>query len=484
MLDYNQVKQLAQKANVIPVYRSIPADLDTPVSAYLKLAAGKRESFLLESVEGGEKLARYSFLGFDPFLVIEGAVDGVTLRKGRKRRRMPTDPLAFLAELFSFYRPAAVKGLPRFTGGGVGYFSYDMVRLLERLPDANEETIGWPLMRFGLYQHLVVFDHLRQEILLVANILHEPGERGLRRKFTEAHTWIDDCTRRLRRSARAPAPAAAAGETTVPHLDAKAFGAMVRRAKHRIREGDIFQVVLSQRWHIDSSRTSLEVYRRLRRINPSPYMFLIRFGRRAVIGASPEMLARVEKGTIETRPIAGTRPRGKDEAEDERLIRDLRADPKEIAEHTMLLDLGRNDVGRVSRPGTVEVAQMMAVEKYSHVIHLVSSVTGALQRKMSAVDGHFACFPAGTVTGAPKIRAMEIIDNLESERRGVYAGSIAYLDFWGNLDSCIAIRTIVKDARRYYVQAGAGIVADSKPMREFRETEAKAKALIQAIVGD
>jgi anthranilate synthase component 1 len=484
MLKYSDVRKLAEKANVIPVYRSIPADLDTPVSAYLKLAAKRRESFLLESIEGGEKLARYSFIGFDPFLIVEGNADSVTLKQGRRRRRLSTDPLAFLAELFSFYRPAAVSELPRFTGGGVGYFSYDTVRLLERLPDANEDTLGWPLMRFGLYQHLVVFDHLKQEILLIANILHEPGEKGLKRKYGQARDWIDASTARLQRSIRRPAPQKKARGELVAHLDAGTFSRMVRKAKHHIKEGDIFQVVLSQRWHVDSDRTALEVYRRLRRINPSPYMFLINSGDRAVIGASPEMLARIEKGTIETRPIAGTRPRGRDEAEDERLIRDLEADPKELAEHTMLLDLGRNDIGRVARPGSVQVAQKMDVEKYSHVIHLVSSVAGSLQRKMSAVDGHFACFPAGTVSGAPKIRAMEIIDDLENERRGVYAGSVAYLDFWGNLDSCIAIRTIVKDGRRYFVQAGAGIVADSKPMREFRETEAKARALTQAIIGD
>ncbi len=484
MLKFSHVRILAEKANVIPVYRTISADLDTPVSAYLKLAARRRESFLLESIEGGEKLARYSFIGFDPFLVIEGDVDCVTVRQGRTRRRLSTDPLSFLTELFSFYRPAAVRELPRFTGGGVGYFSYDIVRLLERLPDSNEETIGWPMMRFGLYQRLVVFDHLRQEMLLIANILHEPGEKGLKRKYTEACGWIDESVGRLRRSTRPPASGLSAKGELVAHMDARAFKGMVRKAKHYIREGDIFQVVLSQRWHVDSDRTALEVYRRLRRINPSPYMYLMRFGERAVIGASPEMLARVEKGVIETRPIAGTRPRGRDEAEDERLIRDLRTDPKELAEHTMLLDLGRNDIGRVSRPGTVRVTQKMAVEKYSHVTHLVSSVTGSLQRKMSALDGHFACFPAGTVSGAPKIRAMEIIDDLESERRGVYAGSIAYLDFWGNLDSCIAIRTIIKDGRRYYVQAGAGIVADSRPMREFRETVAKAKALTQAVIGD
>jgi len=483
MMPYREFRRLTRRANVIPVFTRIPADLDTPVSAYIKLTGRKTNTFLLESVEGGEKLARYSFLGYDPFLIVEATGSTVTLGQKNVRREIKTDPLMFIKELFSFYKPVVVEGLPRFTGGAVGYFSYDTVRLVENIPDNNPDHIGLPEMRFGLYQHLVVFDHLRQEIVVIANVLHEVGAAGLRAQYDEAIEYIERTVEKLRCAARAPQEATVGRARMKAHCSESEFRRMVQRARRYIREGDIFQVVLSQRWHVDSDRTALSVYRRLRRINPSPYMFLIRSGRQAIIGASPEMMVRVERGRIETRPIAGTRPRGKNEEEDGRRIKSLLADPKELAEHTMLLDLGRNDVGRVARTGTVAIGDQMIVEKYSHVIHLVSSVSGTMRRGCSPLDGHFACFPAGTVSGAPKIRAMEIIDELENERRGVYAGSIAYIDFWGNLDSCIAIRTIVKHGRRYYVQAGAGIVADSKPAREFKETEAKARALVEAVIG-
>ncbi|MFH1687281.1 MAG: anthranilate synthase component I [bacterium] len=483
MLSFSEVRDLNRKGNVIPVFERIPADLDTPVAAYLKLADKKRHAFLLESIEGGEKLARYSFVGFDPFLIITWDGEQVVLSQGRKQRRLDTEPQAFIRELFRFYRPVTIDGLPRFTGGAVGYFSYDTIRLFEKVPDENPDTIGLPALNLGLYKNLIAFDHLRQEIVVISNILHQPGEPGLRAKYRQAEAFLQQSIDRMHRPLKRPAAPRRAKGRIVAHYTEKEFAAMVRKAKRYIREGDIFQVVLSQRWHLDAPQPELDVYRRLRRINPSPYMFLIKAGDQAVIGASPEMLVRIENGQAETRPIAGTRPRGRNEAEDERLIRDLLQDPKELAEHTMLLDLGRNDLGRVSRPGTVVVKDKMIVEKYSHVTHLVSSVIGRLGRGSSPLDVHAACFPAGTVSGAPKIRAMEIIDELEKERRGVYAGSVAYIDFYGNLDSCIAIRTIVKNGRRYHIQAGAGIVADSQPKREFRETEAKAKALFEAVVG-
>ncbi len=483
MITLAEVRALGRKGNVIPVFDRIPADIDTPVLAYIKLASTKRDSFLLESIEGAEKLARYSFVGFDPFLVVEGAKNSVTVRKGQKSQCIQTEPLEFIKELFSVYKPVKVEELPRFTGGAVGYFSYDTVRWLEDIPDNNKSDIDLPMMRFALYDKIIAFDHLRQEILIIVNILHDSGEPGLKKKYDNAVSAIEQMSQKLQASGGRSRQAKPGGGKVVPHYSQSEFEKMVRKAKLYIREGDIFQVVLSQRWHVDSSCSALDVYRRLRRINPSPYMFLLKFGQNAVVGASPEMLVRVEKGTIETRPIAGTRPRGRDEKADERMINDLLADPKELAEHTMLLDLGRNDLGRVSKPGSVTVREQMVVEKYSHVIHLVSSVVGNMKKGVTPVDGHSACFPAGTVSGAPKIRAMEIIDELETTRRGIYAGSIAYLDFWGNLDSCIAIRTIVKKGTRYYVQAGAGIVADSKPAREFRETEAKAGALIEAIIG-
>ncbi len=483
MIGFAEIRRLNTRGNVIPVFERIPADLDTPVGAYIKLALGRKESFLLESIEGGEKLARYSFVGFDPFLVVEGDTDRVVLKQGGGKRVIDVNPLEFTRELFSFYRPVKVEGLPRFTGGAVGYFAYDAVRWLERLPDNNPDPVRMPTMHLGLYRNLVAFDHLRQEIVLICNILHEPGERGLRAKYNEAAQSIDTMKRRLASHRKAPADTPPNAKVNAHYTEAE-YKRMVQKARRYIKEGDIFQVVLSQRWSVKTNTAPLTVYRRLRRINPSPYMFLLNFGDSSVVGSSPEMLVRVERGEIETRPIAGTRPRGKDAAQDEKMIDDLLNDQKELAEHTMLVDLGRNDVGRVSTPGSVSVRERMIIEKYSHVIHIVSSVVGKLERGISPIEGLAACFPAGTVSGAPKIRAMEIIDELEKERRGVYAGAVAYVDFWGNLDSCIAIRTVFRKGDTYYVQAGAGIVADSRPAREYRETVAKAGALLTALAGD
>ncbi len=483
MISFNEVRKLNKHGNVIPIYEKLPADLDTPVSAFMKLARKKKESFLLESIEGGEKLARYSFVGFDPFLKIECDGNKIALMQGNKRKTIEADPLDFIRELFSFYKPVKVDSLPRFTGGGVGYFSYDSIRLVEDIPDTNNDEIQLPDIRIAMYQNIVVFDHLKQEILVIANILHDHGTPGLRKKYECAVEHIKGTSQRLSRHLHAKPEESTGTSRLVSRTERKVFERNVRKAKKYIKEGDIFQVVLSQRWHVDSEVQPLTVYRRLRRINPSPYMFLLNCGTASIIGSSPEMMVRVEKGNVETRPIAGTRPRGRDDSHDARLMADLMNDEKELAEHTMLLDLGRNDIGRVSKAGTVEIKEKMIVEKYSHVMHIVSSVQGKLRKGCSPVEGLFSCFPAGTVSGAPKIRAMEIIDELESERRGIYAGAVAYLDFWGNLDSCITIRTVVRKNNRYYLQAGAGIVADSKPAREFDETKAKARALIQAVTG-
>jgi anthranilate synthase component 1 len=485
MISYHEAACLNRRGNVIPVFKRIPSDLETPVAAFMKLASGRRYACLLESIEGGEKLARYSFIGFDPFLLVEGRRGETILRSGKAISRLEVPPKQFLDDLFKVYRPAKVEGLPRFTGGAVGYFAYDTVRWVENIPGNNPDEIGMPEMIFGLYTGIVVFDHLKQEILVIANILHDHGKPGLRAKYTRAVRDIDAVVRRLNSPLRHRKSRSRRASSRLTPLNTQAeYTTMVRKAKRYIKEGDIFQVVLSQRWLISADESPLAVYRRLRRINPSPYMFLLNFGDYSIIGSSPEMMVRVESGRIETRPIAGTRPRGRSDAEDDKLIADLLADEKEVAEHTMLLDLGRNDIGRVSRPGTVSVDEKMIVEKYSHVIHIVSSVSGKLQAAKSPLDGLFACFPAGTVSGAPKIRAMEIIHELEQRHRGVYAGTVAYLDFWGNLDSCIAIRTVVRKGRSYYVQAGAGIVADSKPLREFEETVAKARALIDAVRGE
>lgn len=484
MISFEQLKKLNSKGNVIPVYRKIPADLDTPVGAFIKLAKNKKNSFLLESIEGGEKLARYSFVGFDPFLVIEGNGASVVVKKDKVKKEFEAPPQDFIKELFSVYKPIRIEELPRFTGGAVGYFAYDTIRWFEDIPDDNEADLDLPEMLFGLYRNIVAFDHLKQEIVIISNILHEPGESGLKNKYTEAKTILDGIVKQLQSKTARPDPIKATKPKVSADYSQEQFVKMVKKAKKYIKEGDIFQVVLSQRWQIESDNSPLQVYRNLRRLNPSPYMFLLNFGNNSIIGSSPEMMVRVENNQIETRPIAGTRPRGKNEDEDNKLIKSLVADEKELAEHTMLLDLGRNDCGRVSQPGTVAVKDYMHIEKYSHVIHIVSSVTGQLDKSFSATDGLFACFPAGTVSGAPKIRAMEIIDELEQYKRSVYAGAVAYIDFWGNLDSCIAIRTVVKTNGRYYLQAGAGIVADSKPKKEFLETQAKARALLKAITGD
>ncbi|MFQ5607101.1 MAG: anthranilate synthase component I family protein, partial [Candidatus Zixiibacteriota bacterium] len=448
-----ETRKLAWKGNVIPLFIRIPADLDTPVSTFMRLANSKRHAFLLESIEGGEKLARYSFIGFDPFMRFEVARPKSPMRPGQETaikitgacgvRRVSANPVRALNELLGAFNPVAIEGIPRFSGGAVGYFGYDTFRWYERAPDANPDTVGMPECWLGFYQSFVVFDHLRQEIILISNILTEHGPGSLARKYASAKKWLDITRGKL----ESPFRARSAGYKSVSRkppleeLDPRGqYEKIVRRAKKYIKEGDIFQVALSRRWRAKMEISPLELYRRLRRINPSPYMFLLRFGERSVVGSSPEMLVRVESGVVETRPIAGTRPRGSNTREDERLARELQNDPKELAEHTMLLDLGRNDIGRVARIGSVSAPRRMEVERYSHVMHLVSAVAGKIKPNLSALEAMFSCFPAGTVSGAPKIRALEIIDELEAARRGVYAGAVAYLDFWGTLDSCIVIR--------------------------------------------
>lgn len=484
MLNFADVRRFRARGNVIPLVLRMSSDLHTPVSAYLRLAAERPVSFLLESVEGGERLARYSILGFDPYCLVSAWPHGLRVREGEQTTTISGSPVAGIETLFSRFHAVRIEGLPRFTGGAVGYFGYDTVRWLERLPDRHPRPAGSPDARLGFYRHIVVFDHARQEILLIYN-LFDTGKLGdLRFEFERGRTSLERTARRLQAGSAAAAPRTPIRSNKVTSNTSRSrFAQMVESARRYIYEGDIFQVVLSRRWETESGAKPLEVYRQLRRINPSPYMFLLQFGKEAVIGASPEMLARIEDGAIETRPIAGTRPRGRSDEEDRRLAEELLADPKERAEHTMLVDLGRNDLGRVALPGSVHVPESMLIEKYSHVLHIVSSVKGKLRPDVSPLRAMLACFPAGTVSGAPKIRAMEIIDQLERERRGLYAGCIAYLDFHGNLDSCIAIRTLVKSGRKYLIQAGAGIVADSDPQREAAETEAKARVMQDILAG-
>jgi anthranilate synthase component 1 len=478
--------KLSRRGNVVPVYGELLADLETPVSAFLKLDDG-RFSFLLESAAGGEKVARFSFLGSQPRMLVTASgrhIELSELRNGRsvRVRRFETadDPLVEVERLMRHFRFVPIPGLPRFCGGLVGYLGYDVVRFLERLPPHQLDDLRLPDLMLMLADTMAIFDHAQHKLLLVANAVTDG--RSPRAAYREAVRAIAAMAARLRgplpRTRRRHARRSSAVRSTVSRAE---FTAMVSRAKESIRGGDIIQAVLSQRLERDLVCEPLDLYRALRSLNPSPYMFLLRFGSLALVGASPEMLVRCEDGELETRPIAGTRPRGRDPREEERLIHQLTTSPKERAEHLMLVDLGRNDLGRVARVGSVRTPELMVVEKYSHVLHLVSSVTGRLRRGRTAFDVLRAAFPAGTVTGAPKVRAMEIIAELERHDRGPYAGAVGYIGFSGNLDTCITIRTAVIKDRRAYIQAGAGIVADSQPAREYQETLNKAKAMLQAI---
>ena len=474
-LGFDAYERLSETGGMVPVFREIPADLLTPVSAFLAVSARAERAFLLESVVGGERIARYSFLGRDPVASIEAHTTGVRVRGAEGTRRVASDLLGTLRQ--SLGRPAAeVPGLPRFTGGAVGYLSYDAARLFERLPDRHPAD-GGPLASFSIYHSLVAFDHVRQVLVLIADA--EPGRRAAFERAQEVLDAFEEDLRSFRApAARAASPGAAEEDALA---DGPAFEESVRRAKEYIAAGDIFQVVLSRQRTVPCALDPFVVYRALRMVNPSPYMFFLKEGATAVAGASPEMLVRVEGRRVETRPLAGTRPRGATAEEDAQRERELLGDEKERAEHLMLVDLGRNDLGRVCRFGTVNVPELMRIERYSHVAHIMSSVIGELAPGKDALDALVATFPAGTLSGAPKIRAMEIIDELEPVRRGVYGGTLGYFDLRGNADFCIAIRTLLIEDGRATVQAGAGIVADSDPAAELRETEAKAGAMMEAL---
>jgi anthranilate synthase component I len=471
-LSFDEYQRLSASGALVPVFRELPGDLRTPVSAFLSLGTRSERAFLLESVVGGERLARYSFLGRDPVATLEVRGGAVRIRDAQGERRDERGLLAALREMLKG-QAAEVKDLPRFTGGAVGYLSYDAARLFERLPDRHGAGEGL-VASFSSYRSLVAFDHVRQRLVLIA--LAEPGRRAA---FEAAQSTLDGLEEDLGWERR---PAARRGEAP-PELalgGGAAFCDAVERAKQHIAAGDIFQVVLSRQYSADCALDPFDVYRALRTVNPSPYMYFLKDGPLTVAGASPEMLVRVLGRRVETRPIAGTRPRG-DGDDDEAAARELLADEKERAEHVMLVDLGRNDLGRVCRFGSVSVPEFMKTERYSHVLHIVSSVVGELAEGRDALDALAATFPAGTLSGAPKIRAMQLIDELEPARRGLYGGALGYVDLRGNLDFCIAIRTLLFEAGRVTLQAGAGIVADSDPSREAQEAEAKAGALFEAL---
>ena len=480
---FEEFSELAKQGTFVPVCKEIMADLLTPVSAFLKIAGHSDYAFLLESVEGGEQVGRYSFLGKDPFLILRADRDGHTsIDRAGVVTRVDEAFVPTLRRLMADFKSPLVPGLPRFTGGAVGFLGYDAVPWFEPVrlqPEGPEDALEDPA-GFMLFDTVLAFDHVRHRILVIANA-RIGADADLESLYQFACAKIAFLERELQGSLSQDPHGDPRTVTVTPNVSRERFESAVRRAQQHIAAGDIYQVVLSQRFDVTADVDPFTVYRALRHVNPSPYMFFIRMGGRSMVGSSPEMLVRVEGERVETHPIAGTRPRGASEFEDVRLGEELKANEKERAEHVMLVDLGRNDVGRVCAYGSVRVPQFMGLERYSHVMHLVSVVEGRLSEDCDRLDALVACFPAGTVSGAPKIRAMELITELEPERRGVYAGAVGYLDFAGNLDFCIAIRTIVMSGGRARVQAGAGIVMDSVPAAEYDETRDKARALIAAL---
>ncbi|HHL39160.1 MAG TPA: anthranilate synthase component I [Deltaproteobacteria bacterium] len=471
-------RALAARADVVPVHTDILADTETPVTAFMKIDDGGG-AFLLESVEGGEKWGRYSVLGASARAVVRGRDGVVEISASGSTTTERGDPLDILRRFLRRFRPAAVEGLPRFHGGAVGYVGYDVVRHIERLPELARRDLDIYDLSFMVTDTLLVFDNVEQRIKLICNAFTADGDAD--EVYAAAVEKLEALRRRLREGrTREPAPAGPGGAVT-SNFEKEDFIEAVEKTKRYIRSGDIIQAVISQRFETPLDVEPFDVYRALRVVNPSPYMFFMRQSGVTLVGSSPEILVRLDGDDITVRPIAGTRPRGRDEARDRELERELVADPKERAEHIMLVDLGRNDVGRVAEPGSVRVDEFMTVERYSHVMHIVSNVRGKKRADLDGFDVLRSCFPAGTLSGAPKVRAMEIIEELEPTRRGVYGGSVGYIGFDGDLDVCIAIRTMVVSGGKLYVQAGAGIVADSDPAREFDETVNKAKGLFKAL---
>ena len=478
---FEEFVDLAKRATFVPVVKEMVADLLTPVSAFLKVAEHSDYAFLLESVEGGEHMGRYSFLGKDPFLILRGREGQTVTERAGVTSDSEKPFVETLREIMNSYQSPFVPGLPRFTGGAVGYLGYDTAAWFEpSTKRPNDTPIDRDDAGFMLFDTVLAFDHVQHRILLIANA-RISGDEDLRSLYQFACAKIEFLERELERALSIKRPDGGSAVNLVSNMAQDTYEDIVKKAKEYIAAGDIYQVVLSQRFEAEIGVDAFTVYRALRHVNPSPYMFFIRMGDRSIVGSSPEMLVRVEGRHAITHPIAGTRPRGKSEEEDIRLGEELKRNEKEKAEHVMLVDLGRNDIGRVCDYGTVRVPTFMTLERYSHVMHLVSVVEGQLAEGRDRLDALVSCFPAGTVSGAPKVRAMQIINELEPTRRGLYAGAVGYLDFAGNLDFCIAIRTILLENGKAYIQAGAGIVADSNPTAEYEETRDKARAMIRAL---
>jgi anthranilate synthase component 1 len=504
--DFKEFSRLAREATLIPVVKSVSADLLTPVSAFLAIAQKESHAFLLESVERGEQIGRYTFLGAAPYMrvrarkgkvEIEGGHKISTLRPAQGRlsraknaqetghpQKADEDVFQVVKRLLRSHRPATVPGLPPFTAGAVGYFAYDVVRQLEKIGESAKDDLLLPDAELMFFDRLLAFDHLRHQIhiMAAADVTRESPKRAYDRALRDIAALERKLANGLSPALWRKLAKSTLGKLKV-HSGMKREGYMrgVERCKEYIAAGDIFQVVLSQRLDFTPEVAPFDLYRALRQVNPSPYLYFLKNDDTHILGSSPEMLVRVTGRKLEYRPIAGTHPRGKDEAEDTRLEQAMRNDEKERAEHVMLVDLGRNDLGRVSEYGSVKVKDLMYVERYSHVMHLVSALEGTLRNDLDALDAFAACFPAGTLSGAPKVRAMQIIEELEPTRRGIYGGSVLYADFAGNLDSCIGIRTMLMQGKNAYLQAGAGIVADSDPASEFQESMNKAGALLRAV---
>jgi anthranilate synthase component I len=480
--DYKEFARLAREATLVPVVKSVMADLLTPVSAFLAIARDEPQAFLLESVERGERIGRYTFLGTRPYMWVETRGPEIVLHRGKRSERRQGNVLPVLKDLLREHRPATFAGLPPFTAGAVGYFAYDAVRQLENIGSHAKDDLSLPDCVLMFFDRLLVFDHLRHQIHIIASA--DVSREAPKRAYDRA---VADIERLEKKLASGPSPWKKPPRSRSGKLKVHAatthdkFMSSVERCREYIAAGDIFQVVLSQRLDFTPGAAPFDIYRALRTVNPSPYMYFLRMGDTHILGSSPEMLVRVTDRKLEYRPIAGTHPRGRDEAEDEELEKAMLADEKERAEHVMLVDLGRNDLGRVSEYGSVKVRDLMYVERYSHVMHIVSALEGKLRGDLDALDAFAACFPAGTLSGAPKVRAMQIIEELEPVRRGIYGGSVLYADYAGNLDSCIAIRTLLMKGKKAYLQAGAGIVADSDPEREFQECMNKARAVLRAV---
>lgn len=480
---FDQFAELARNSSVVPVYRQLTGDTLTPVTAFCKIQEGDG-AFLFESVVGGERLGRYSFLGSGSFLRFTAYGERVEMRGAINADVTHPDPLKLLEEQLAKYRAPLVPGLPRFTGGAVGYAGYDTVRYVERLPNPPRDDRGLPDLCFAFHDRMVIFDHITKTIAVVAHAHIDP--KNLQASYDEACRRVDRLVERLHQGVAdiQLTDIDPLGDVTIPYssnFTQAGYEAAVEKCKEYIRAGDAFQVVLSQRLSTETRARPFDIYRALRVVNPSPFLFYLKTAGATLIGSSPEIMCRAESGRVTIRPLAGTRRRGQTAQEDDRLAAELLADPKERAEHIMLVDLGRNDVGRIADYGSVELSQVLSVERYSHVMHLCSTVTGQMRPGTTAFDALRACLPAGTLSGAPKVRAMEIIDELEPCRRGPYGGAVGYVDFSGNMDTCIALRTLVLKGQTAYLQAGAGVVYDSVPRSEYEETMNKARGLLRAI---